>query len=118
MLIYMAYSVTSYFAASRSIGEALLFAPILLMWIPSHYFFKWLRNKYYSTNTRDLSIFGCTIISILLIILGTWYGKMYPDIGKLGSSATVNLMWIPCSLLSLGIWSGFLSGYIKMRILS
>jgi hypothetical protein len=49
-------------------------------------------------------------------MLSVQFGNNHPDIRSLDSSADVNFMWVPAALFSLGLWAGFLSGYVKMKI--
>lgn len=125
ILIIMHYSFWSNFASAReSDRELVVYAMVILIvatWIPSHHFFKWLRKKptQYSHNQMVLlSIIGCLIITAVLVASGVWLGDIItdPNIRSLGSSANVNFMWFPFALLALGMWTGFLSGYVKMRI--
>lgn len=67
-----------------------------------------------------LSVLGCTLTTIALIMVGLWIGNLFPAIKSLDSTSAgepinTNLMWVPFALISLGIWFGFLSGYTKMK---
>lgn len=99
-------------------------AIISVSWWPSHQIFKWLRKIHYSILTTVLAISVCTIISALLIVVGYTIGQHIHNLSirSLGSEAagepsSLNLFWFPFAWLGLGVWAGFLSGYVRMKII-
>ncbi len=105
-------------ASRRGLG---LVIPIGLVWWLSHYIFKWIHKKYHSETTLTLCIVGCIMVSSTLLILGVLLGRNASlEIRSLGASSggapiDINMLWFGFVLLSLGVWAGFLSGYVKMR---
>ena len=121
-------AIKPYFASDIQGAKGLFLYLLLLIvaitWWPSHQLFKWLHKRHRSANTFLLSIVGCSVVSAVLIVLGLWLGgHVSPEISSLGSESGgstvgINLMWLPFSLLSLGLWAGFLSGYVKLRVIN
>jgi len=92
-------------------------------WWPSHKFFTWFRTEHHSMVSMVASILGCAILTSLLVSLGWEIGQHINNLwirsldSKSGDTpSTVNLFWFPFALFALGIWAGFLSGYMKMKI--
>ena len=104
-------------SSSNSKGAIFLFIPIVVFWIPTHYFFRWLRRKNNGFNANIYCVLGCAILTIVMLYLAMKLGNNKPELARLGSESELNMMWLPAGLSVLGVWAGFLSGYLDQRII-
>ena len=114
-----------YFAALGQGGGGLALIISIAIWVPSHYFFKWIRLQYKSNFIRTLCIVLLSLITIGLIVYGTRLGNensAYNDFLNSTNDGVVQpktdsyIGWLPFYFLAAGTWMGFLTGYIKMPI--
>ena len=96
--------------------------PIAAAWLPADKFFKWLRKHHRSATTAILSVIVILLLTLGLTAVGLTIGNHISNssIRSLGSEggglpSQANMMWFPFDLLALGIWAGFLSGYVRMK---
>ncbi len=113
------------FARAQNGGAGfLLLVLYTILWWPSHIFFRWLRGKTGRVSGSILSVLICTAASLGLGYLGYWLGEHTTnlELKSLGSSdghggfKDENFMYLPFCFASVGVWLGFLSGYLRIPI--